>query len=659
MDGVILSQLTAEAFVQVVADAFRQYRRSRQQGDLLPLTESILAGSPLVAEALLEGEPMTLAVQAQGMQALLHWAVDQLQPGGQPSFTAVHWRSYHVLFYPYLAGWTFNQLSEVMGLSEQGVFKARRRALEAVAHLLHQELKERSDISGRRQYLVETRYQSLTTTTQTALHLLAAFATPIPLKWWQQMLAQWPLPTPDNWESLPFVLWQEAKAEVSIHEGVRSFLQSHLSLTEQTRIHHIASHFYQQAGNYLQAIHHLSQQEPQEEAALLLIEQYQTIIHQGQIEALKPIIATFRQLHLTEMTWIRLKVAAGDVAMLAQDVKTAVVEYGLALGASDPYWKALAYYRRAKAFHSQNLDEAIAHYDFGIHLLAEAESHPSLLVEMYIDRAWFYMQDRPNLAKAALSLQQAQTSIDKQNRAQWANLHNAWAGLYYFHQDTAQEFYHRQQAWLAANDAQQKSLMIKTAHNLGQAYMRDKAYEQALIYLQKAQQFAQQTGDRQKEGMCYKTMGACCFWLKAYEAAITFYEQAYHIFEQTGNRNWLGRVCYDLTEAYAEIGETEPMQQYFAQGIAIAQALNAQQLLQAMNQLARYYPGLMPIDTTLNERQRLAFDYIKQHGAITNKAYRGLVHVSPRTAVRDLEEMVEEGILQKEGQGRGTHYTLN
>ena len=60
----------------------------------------------------------------------------------------------------------------------------------------------------------------------------------------------------------------------------------------------------------------------------------------------------------------------------------------------------------------------------------------------------------------------------------------------------------------------------------------------------------------------------------------------------------------------------------------------------------------------LNERQIEAVKYVKKEGNIKNKKYRDLFDVSKRTAAYDLTELVDIGILRKEGKGKSTKYVL-
>jgi len=61
----------------------------------------------------------------------------------------------------------------------------------------------------------------------------------------------------------------------------------------------------------------------------------------------------------------------------------------------------------------------------------------------------------------------------------------------------------------------------------------------------------------------------------------------------------------------------------------------------------------------LNDRQVKAVLFVKEKGKITNSEYQILNEVSDRTALRDIEELTERGILIKEGEKKGTYYKLD
>jgi hypothetical protein len=61
----------------------------------------------------------------------------------------------------------------------------------------------------------------------------------------------------------------------------------------------------------------------------------------------------------------------------------------------------------------------------------------------------------------------------------------------------------------------------------------------------------------------------------------------------------------------------------------------------------------------LNERQKKAVTQARIGGTMTSALYRELTGCPPRTATRDLDDLVEKGILQRSGSvGRGARYLL-
>jgi len=62
---------------------------------------------------------------------------------------------------------------------------------------------------------------------------------------------------------------------------------------------------------------------------------------------------------------------------------------------------------------------------------------------------------------------------------------------------------------------------------------------------------------------------------------------------------------------------------------------------------------------SINDRQKKAIQYIKQNKSISNSVYRELFEVAKRTAVRDIEELMELKMIMKRGEGRATEYIIN
>jgi ATP-dependent DNA helicase RecG len=59
---------------------------------------------------------------------------------------------------------------------------------------------------------------------------------------------------------------------------------------------------------------------------------------------------------------------------------------------------------------------------------------------------------------------------------------------------------------------------------------------------------------------------------------------------------------------------------------------------------------------SMAERRQRAVEYVRQHGSISNKIYQEINAVSKPTATRDLQKLVELGILETKGKGRDLTY---
>ncbi|RPI58498.1 MAG: hypothetical protein EHM56_01620 [Chloroflexi bacterium] len=58
------------------------------------------------------------------------------------------------------------------------------------------------------------------------------------------------------------------------------------------------------------------------------------------------------------------------------------------------------------------------------------------------------------------------------------------------------------------------------------------------------------------------------------------------------------------------------------------------------------------------ERQAKALEYVTAYGQITRGEYASLTGVAKSEAYRELQEMVDKGVVARRGRGRGVHYTL-
>jgi diguanylate cyclase (GGDEF)-like protein len=68
-------------------------------------------------------------------------------------------------------------------------------------------------------------------------------------------------------------------------------------------------------------------------------------------------------------------------------------------------------------------------------------------------------------------------------------------------------------------------------------------------------------------------------------------------------------------------------------------------------------PRAAPRDD-LSERQRRLLDHLALHGRCTNREYQELSGTSARTGLRDLQDLIDRGLIRREGRRRGAVYRL-
>ncbi len=688
MDGEIATLSKAE-FEALTAQALRLCR----EGDMLGLGTLPLAQSTLVEDALLPHATLRFDERGRALMSVLRWAVERLKPAGKPAWGAMNWQPYLILhtYYidsdktrnPYIRDdptknpWgsatscpdkklqvTFNDLAEWMHIEETTVFARRQTAIEKLTAVLRVELDAPQSVEERRSYIVTDRYDHYPPAAQRLLRLAAIFRRSISLERFyeladihditavresvlEMLASQWLISHPPQ-------------NTVLLHPNVRAIVQCLLTNRERVEWHSAAGNFYQATGDYLEAAYHLREAEQFEAAASLLVQHEQDITHSLHIEVFLEFLLTFRRVELPSELWARIKLLAGRMAELVRDFDTALAQYVEALNAEAPRVRAEACYRCAKLLEGKNLAEALAYYNLAIQILAHDAPQDTLLTELYIHRAWIFIQGQPDLDRAANDLQQAQALVTPEQHKLWADLHNAWGELCNRRAHYEEALEHRLQARVAANMQQDIDLTMKVAHNLGLDYAYLRQYDLALMYLEESVALARQIGNVNFEGAGLKSIGACYFWQGQYAEAIRAYEQAYTRLAACGNRNWQGRVCYDLAEAWLQMNDQARAMQYAQEGLQIAQETADQEsrelLLTLFPGLADSVPATLPAPFTPNPRQQQALAYVARRGRITNREYQELTGASARQAARDLAELVWHAQLRKNGAGSGTFY---
>jgi len=70
------------------------------------------------------------------------------------------------------------------------------------------------------------------------------------------------------------------------------------------------------------------------------------------------------------------------------------------------------------------------------------------------------------------------------------------------------------------------------------------------------------------------------------------------------------------------------------------------------------YVEIADISEQLNERQKRALVYAQKKGFMTRREYMSLNDVSHKTAYTELVDLLEKGLLEREGKGRSVRYNV-
>ncbi|HEY90143.1 MAG TPA: tetratricopeptide repeat protein [Thermoflexia bacterium] len=659
-DTILLTRSPAQ-FTELVGTAFKL----RREGHVIALAASPLAQSALVDAGFLSGEPVSADARGRSLQSLLRWGVDKLRPGGQHSWTALNWRPYNVLRGFYIQGLRVAELSERMAIADQTLYKIRPSAIAAAAAVLRQELRHPQFAQERKNYALADRYQSCSPPEQLLLRIAVIFERPVSYRWLHHLAQQRQKKTKDiqphlhNLSQEQLLLSSRAGSDFLVHPDMRSYLLLQLKFGERQLWHREAGRLYRDEKRaFLAAVHHLRQGREFEAAAQIIMFHYQEIVDNLEVDELAELLAKFRRAELKTVDhWATLNIIAGRVAEWQGKLDVALEKYREGLQARNIAIKAEAFYHRGKAFENLDTDEAQVHYQQGIELLERADVHNPLLVTIYIHRAWIFIQNRPDLERAAIDLQRAQQAVQYSDRENRADLYNAWGELEFRRDKLAQATAYRLQAWMIANELQDVERMLKFEYNLGLDYAYQNQYDKALSHFKNGKTLAVKSGNQNTTGAYNKGIGQCYYFMGEYQEAIHYGLLAYHNFVETDSQKHQSHTCHDLAEAYGMSGDIESGRRYFMIGLQFAQLLEDELLVQDFKRLEREHPTLN-LYSDLNERQKAAIDYVKQHKSIANRRYRDLTEISQKQAVRDLRELVKRQIFVKVGDGRATRYEM-
>ena len=651
MNQQVLSETKTE-----VGNGFKYVR----EGRILELSALPLAQTRLITDCFLTGHPITPDIRGRTFRSILRWATDCLKPGGEHSWFATEWRNFNTLNSFYLEGLKVSELAEKMGIADQTLYLARSEAILAVTQVLLEELNSPVDGLRRKNYALEDQYKLQSNYSRKILRLLAAFGQSMPYR-----LIQSALQVENNADLIQslsdlvnsgLIISDPTFSTVLAHPEALDFLTIQLSSDEKEEWHELIADYFLEQDNFIEAANHYQTAGFPQKSANILLQHHEAIINDLQIEDLQHLIVNLKRADLDDDTWVHIQLLNGDNLKLLGNLDDAISAYQKALSAKSIPLKAQAYYQRAMALFLTNLDEALAHYNYCIKLLIENNIDSDLLTRAYIGQAQVYLNEN-QLEIAEESLEQATALIDEANRDIFSYLQTAWYYLSIKKNDLRNAVVHGQQAWLAANEIGDSVRMARMSHNLGVVYAQLEDFERSSDYLKKSSVIAEEIGNFEVLAINRKTLGGLYFVQNEFENAIEEYEAAWDMIVKMGNLKWQTHTAYDLAEVYGEIGNIEKFWEFYTTGLTLAEKTGFTSLINEFQSLKEKFGFNDNLDN-LNERQKLIIQHLRQNEKITNREFQALAEISPRQALRDLQDLVELELIEKVGKGRSVHYKL-
>ena len=699
-----LINLNERAFAQAVNSAFRQYQ------SLLALAHSPLAESALLKPLLVMDDVSPSAEErGRALRLLLSWAVEQLAPEtsafpigsyrdwDDPTWRDPLWWGYNILRHRYLeplhpddfveGGRYTETLLSLTGIpSEATYFDERNRAIRDVAQRLQLQIHSGSANGTLRLRALKAVLQPLQkeAAAQATLAIAATFRGVFARDWLIELAVAEHIDRPKQ-----IVAWlvEQRYLRTASNTGelwLSSVLREHL--------------YAQQAGGHLRQRHqriaqkavavrqplvsafHSFQAEQYEQAATLLLDNVGRV-DELDLESLRVEFGRFRPHHLPADLWCQLLITLSDLHVQAGEPQQARAACRRALAATDDTVHAGRIFRRLGKLHeTDQQQQALTYYEEALARLPS--SHPEY-VDTLKDRGWLYILRRA-WASAESDLQRARQLAPDDNLRQQADINDALSHWY------SNQGKHEQAVTYGKQALTQRELLgdtLRTArslHNLAFIWVKMGQFEQAVASFQEALTTFQRLRDAASVAAIQVSLGTTFHFMGKLTQAVTCYNDGLALARQAALPLLEVKAHGNLAEGLAELGHYDAARHHFKRGLALAE-------LHGFADQTAYFAGLqkqlpvlqIEVDEAIisavsqndassystSSRQaesqpsdpieQLALDLAAKLGRITAKQLMAEGAISKATATRRLSSLVEQGLLLRQGQKRGTYYVLS
>jgi tetratricopeptide (TPR) repeat protein len=184
-------------------------------------------------------------------------------------------------------------------------------------------------------------------------------------------------------------------------------------------------------------------------------------------------------------------------------------------------------------------------------------------------------------------------------------------------------------------------------------------------------------GNQEATAGALLNIGASYYLLQQHESALANYKQSLEICQTHSLPYAEVTVCYNLAEALAGLGQRQEALLYWQQGYTLSQRAGFTDEITAFLQLRETTPALATtaigashseqftgvqgdvlVDAALSPEEGETLAMARRQGRISAKQLVDESYISRATATRRLTRLVELGYLVKQGEGRGTYYSL-
>lgn len=349
-----------------------------------------------------------------------------------------------------------------------------------------------------------------------------------------------------------------------------SYLQTSGDAPVVTSLHACLAGMFLVTGDFIESAYHQIRAKDTHGAVLLLAEQQDVLINQGQAFAMLELLTSIDPPTTIEPVRQLLSLLKGELLLLLGHYAEAQVEAeAIQQTDSTPWEKASAQQWLGEVDAQQgHMQQATAHYTQALELLTL--HHIALQPWLLHDLAWNHLNE-DHLDLAWGNIKQAEIALDNARGEIVRKQGQYERALHYFDCAIA-----------AAQASGYDYLMANALNNRGRVYDEMGHYERAIDDYTTYLEIVRTVGDPSGEAVALNNIGICFFMLQQYTQAIDYEYKALDIATRIGDSNTQIITHSNLAEAYLAIGDIAQARLHGEQAIAHGQVGPAMSYAEAL-----------------------------------------------------------------------------